>query len=109
MKIALCMVFLACTLLGVADSATSAEPGKEPEGATSSPPAATTPTPAAPPKAERKPSPDRVKEIEARGAEYFAQCMKDWDPATHMTKEEWARTCRRVRDDRVKFLLKQAE
>ena len=110
MKTALCMVFLACSLLAVADRAASAEPGKEPKGTTSSPPAPpTTQTPAAPPKAERKPSPDRVKEIEARGAAYFAECMKDWDPATHMTKKEWERTCRRVVDERVKFLLEQAE
>jgi hypothetical protein len=27
-------------------------------------------------------------------------CEQIWDPATHMTKEEWAQTCRRVEDDR---------
>jgi hypothetical protein len=30
--------------------------------------------------------------------------MKDWDSATHMTKQEWAITCRRVVDERTKFL-----
>jgi hypothetical protein len=35
------------------------------------------------------------------------QCLDDWDAATHMTKKEWERTCRRVVDARVKFLAEQ--
>jgi hypothetical protein len=31
-----------------------------------------------------------------RIAEYLAQCLKDWDTATHMTKKEWVGVCRRV-------------
>ena len=38
-------------------------------------------------------------------AQYFDTCMNDWDTATHMTKEEWSRTCRRLADERVKFRL----
>ena len=38
-------------------------------------------------------------------AQYFNACMNDWDRATHMTKEEWSRTCRRLADERVKFRL----
>ena len=34
----------------------------------------------------------------------MAQCLKDWDAGTHMTKPEWARVCKRVIDNRVKFL-----
>jgi len=34
----------------------------------------------------------------------MAQCVKDWDAGTHMTKQEWARVCKRVIDNRVKFL-----
>ena len=34
----------------------------------------------------------------------FAQCMKDWDAKTHMTTQEWERTCRRVMDERIKYL-----
>lgn len=34
----------------------------------------------------------------------YTQCMKDWDAKTHMTKGEWERTCRRVTDERVKYL-----
>jgi hypothetical protein len=29
-------------------------------------------------------------------AEGIAECMKLWDSGTHMTKSEWARTCRRI-------------
>lgn len=39
-----------------------------------------------------------------RIANYMAQCVKDWDAGTHMTKQEWARVCKRVIDNRVKFL-----
>jgi hypothetical protein len=48
-------------------------------------------------------------EISKRGAEYLDQCMKDWDAATHMSKQDWRRTCQRVSQDRVKFLLDQAK
>jgi hypothetical protein len=41
---------------------------------------------------------------EARDAElYFASCMTDWDAATHMTRREWEKTCRRVANNRAKF------
>ena len=40
-----------------------------------------------------------------RIAQYMTQCLNDWDAATHMTKPEWARVCRRVIDGRVKFRL----
>jgi hypothetical protein len=36
-------------------------------------------------------------------ATYLAQCLRDWDAATHMTRQEWARTCRRV-SARVKLM-----
>lgn len=28
--------------------------------------------------------------------DHFAQCLRDWDAATHMTKREWRDTCRRL-------------
>jgi hypothetical protein len=34
----------------------------------------------------------------------FDQCLKDWDAKTHMTKQEWERTCRRVTEERLKYL-----
>jgi hypothetical protein len=57
------------------------------------------PTPSDPTKADRLTPSDKV-----RIAQYMAQCLNDWDAATHMTKPEWARVCRRVIDNRVKFL-----
>jgi hypothetical protein len=29
-------------------------------------------------------------------ADSIAECMKMWDAKTHMTKAEWARTCKRI-------------
>jgi hypothetical protein len=37
----------------------------------------------------------------------FEQCLRDWDAATHMTRQEWARTCRRVVNNRTKFMREQ--
>ena len=45
--------------------------------------------------------------IEARIAEWFRTCMDDWDQATHMTKAEWRTTCRRVADERGRFVAEQ--
>ena len=58
------------------------------------------PTPSDATKADRLTPSDKV-----RIAQYTAQCLNDWDAATHMTKPEWARVCRRVIDNRVKFRL----
>jgi hypothetical protein len=33
----------------------------------------------------------------------YTSCLELWDPATHMTKREWARACRRV-DERLKSI-----
>lgn len=40
-------------------------------------------------------------------AKYFAECMRDWDAETHMTRQEWTRTCRRVVDNRERFMREQ--
>ena len=48
-------------------------------------------------------------QLRERHADYLKQCMKDWDAATHMTKQEWAHTCRRVVDNRVKYLLDRSK
>jgi hypothetical protein len=48
-------------------------------------------------------------QIRAHGTAWVANCMKDWEPSTHMTKKEWEQTCRRVVQERVKFLLDQAK
>jgi hypothetical protein len=41
--------------------------------------------------------------------EYYTTCVADWDAATHMTKEDWNETCRRLAEERVKFRLEQAD
>jgi hypothetical protein len=45
------------------------------------------------------------EDIRVRGRQWFAQCMADWDAATHMSKKDWGRTCRRVAFERTKFLM----
>jgi hypothetical protein len=46
-----------------------------------------------------------AEEIKRLSDEYHAECMRSWDAATHMTKAEWARTCRRVNQGRLDFRL----
>jgi hypothetical protein len=46
-------------------------------------------------------------EIQKLGAQYLSDCIKDWDKGTHMSKQDWARTCRRVVQRRVRFLMQQ--
>jgi hypothetical protein len=55
------------------------------------------------PRAQR---PDQT--LEERIAEWFKTCMDDWDRATHMTKAEWRTTCRRVADERGRFVAPQS-
>ena len=55
-------------------------------------------------KPNAKMTPAEIKQISDT---YFKQCMQDWDAGTHMTKQDWERTCRRVVDNRVKFLIEQ--
>ena len=46
-------------------------------------------------------------EIRERGAQYLADCVNDWDKGTHMSKRDWTRTCRRVVQRRIDFMLQQ--
>ena len=77
-------------------------------------PSGETPSPASekptklqsPPSAETKPNAKMTPaEMRQLSDEYFKQCMQDWDAATHMTKQDWQRTCRRVADNRAHFLI----
>lgn len=52
------------------------------------------------PPSQQGPSAETLKKL---SAEYHAECMRHWDVGTHMTKGEWATTCRRVNDGRLKF------
>jgi hypothetical protein len=47
---------------------------------------------------------DSPAQLRKLSDEHFAQCMRDWEVATHMSKQDWAKTCRRVVDRRVKFM-----
>ena len=98
------LLLLVSSLLLAFAGAAATESGSPPESTTSS---TTAPTPRASdarPKPEDKRSPAEVRKL---GADYLAQCMRDWDAATHMTKQEWARTCERVVKGRIKFRLEQ--
>ena len=76
-------------------------------------PASPTPLAAAPKtvepsaRAEKSVEPNTPEQIRKRGAEWLAQCLKDWDAATHMTKKDWQRLCRRVAGERINELITQ--
>jgi hypothetical protein len=65
-----------------------------------------TPAPATAGKANRGKA---FEEARARGIAWFEQCMQDWDAQTHMTKKEWQTTCRRVAEERARFLYDQTK
>jgi hypothetical protein len=86
-------------LASVASSQSQQEVGETLPPASITPPTA----PAAKPDASAKPD---AKKTES-SADYLAQCLRDWDAATHMTRQQWARTCRRVVSNRIKFMSEQ--
>ena len=45
-------------------------------------------------------------DVAARVAAMYSQCMQDWDSGTHLTKQEWQRTCRRLMQERGKAALR---
>jgi len=95
-------LLVVCSLLLVlADGAASAQPGSSPDAATSAP--------TKPQVSGVRPAPADMTPAQVRDliAEYTTQCVQDWDAATHMTKQEWARTCERVVRNRVQFRLEQ--
>lgn len=66
--------------------------------------------------AARKPGADKPNAAKASktaakaadpDADFLGQCLRDWDAGTHMTRQEWARTCRRLATNRLKFLRAQ--
>ena len=55
------------------------------------------PPPAAPiPPAKAAAPGDDKPAAKARAKQNIAECMGMWDAATHMTKQQWARTCERI-------------
>jgi len=91
-------IFISSLSLMFAHSAASAQSASP--GSATSPLQSQVPKAGAGPEAA-KPS-ARYRDLSAA---YFADCMKDWDAATHMTRQQWARTCRRVVEGRVQFML----
>jgi hypothetical protein len=53
-----------------------------------------------PPSAGGKPVATAAELVTKRvaGEKAITDCMQMWDAGTHMTKQEWARTCRRVQN-----------
>ena len=105
------LLLVISVVFAMAAAATVAVPEEVPEAAT--PPAAPeakTPAsevakkPKSSPSAENTPK-AQMSSAEARkiADEQYKQCLNDWDAATHMTKQEWQRTCRRLADNRAKF------
>ena len=56
------------------------------------------PPPAAPipPPAKAAAPGDDKTAAKARAKESIAECVRMWDAATHMTKQQWAQTCERI-------------
>ena len=50
------------------------------------------------------PTPQEMQAIRDSNARYVAQCLRDWDKGTHMSKEEWRSACQRLADDREDYM-----
>jgi hypothetical protein len=51
-------------------------------------------------------SPDAMRGC---GDAWFKDCLKDWDATTHMSKQEFRQTCKRVAKERAKALFEIEE
>ena len=60
---------------------------------------------AVPVSAEDKPAVDDDPTYLA--TEPLQSCVARWDPGTHMTKDAWRESCKRVSDERGAYLRKQ--
>lgn len=79
----------------VPQAATPPAAAPPPAPAAAPPKAAATPTPA--PAQPAAPAP--VAKQATRGPEQeYRECLNLWDAATHMTRAEWAATCRRIQN-----------
>ena len=45
-----------------------------------------------------------AKDMRAHMQAWYEDCRKGWDIKTHMSKKDYERTCRRMAQERVKFL-----
>jgi hypothetical protein len=104
--------FVAGCLLLALGSIASSQSGTSPDEAPSPMEILSALPPASPGGAETDAKADAArKAAPAKSAESkvdrLAQCLRDWDAGTHMTRQEWARTCRRVVSNREQFLREQ--
>ncbi len=42
------------------------------------------------------PTPPQKSPSASSGTDAMTECMRLWDKGTHMTREQWARTCKRI-------------
>ena len=56
-----------------------------------------------------RPKSATATDVGARIAAMYSQCMQDWDSGTHLTKQEWERTCRRLMQERGKAALREGK
>jgi hypothetical protein len=93
------IIFITLLTIVLGAGAVLAQAGAPPPAASSpaSPKAAAPASPGSPAKTPTTPSTrDDKKTEKARAKENIAECMRLWDAATHMSKQQWARTCERI-------------
>src|SRR5215510_8366404 len=49
------------------------------------------------------------KDVKARMNTWYEDCRKGWDAKTHMSKKDYDHTCRRMAQERIKFLKDEEE
>jgi hypothetical protein len=89
MRTALIVAFSLCWVAGVALAQTAPPPT----------PKATDASPATGKKKARMKGGETAEQAPPEGEgvrDAYASCLEMWDPATHMTRREWDRACRRV-------------
>jgi hypothetical protein len=96
-------ILAGCLMLALA-SVASSQSGTPPDEALSPMEIIAAMPPASPGGAKADAKADAKTE---RKVDHLTQCLRDWDAATHMTRQEWARTCRRVVGNREQFLREQ--
>jgi hypothetical protein len=86
MRTALIVSFLLCWVAGVAVAQT---------GSPFAPKAPDAAAPRAKKSKKNKPGGEKAPES-STSQDALGSCLEMWEPATHMSKREWARACRRV-------------
>jgi hypothetical protein len=110
------LIVLMTALLGFGGDGTLAQQSVSAEAPSAATPSAATPSAETPsveapktgaekPAAVGRESATDKAAIRQRVAEWLKTCLGDWDRATHMTKQEWRKTCERVASERGNYLL----